>query len=269
MKNLLAILILLAGSIACADWRDAVNATCRIHNYASDGTMARGTGVAFSLVDGHIKVLTNAHVTQRQRSFDPYSTQHIGDPSRWRWKKGMRLQTVWWRDGYRSKVVDGTLEWYSYQHLTSRDLAIVSIPVEAFGSYVPPIIPLAPEGYDTKPGQTFVSVGCANGAWATLVCGHITLDRDAVWEFVPSPASGRSGSGIFTSDGTAIVGVVTWGYRDAHAGIAIDSSEVYRALAGQEPGTVIPDGDDTYRLQELVPVARCGTCYRFLRPGET
>ena len=82
-------------------------------------------------------------------------------------------------------------------------------PRRRWAACLPSAIPLAPRGTAVRAGQTLVSVGCANGAWATGWKGHaVPGDADGELRFVPPPANGRSGSPILDAEGSRIVGVL-------------------------------------------------------------
>jgi hypothetical protein len=114
------------------------------------------------------------------------------------------LRAEFWSDGHKSELIDAKL----LQRADREDVAIISVPLSVFNEgRVPQIYPLA-FGSKLSPGEEIVSHGCANGGWPTMFRGHVLEDNGSVVKFKPPPAGGRSGSAIFDSSGTKIVGLV-------------------------------------------------------------
>ena len=179
---------------------DGIDATCRITR--SDGS--RGTGCVFEISHGQVYVLTAAHVVAEVQG----------------------VACEFWRQGHQSQPLEAAV----LARSTEADVAIVAIPQAAFGSTLPPAIPLAPRNYVVRPGETLVSVGCAGGNWATGWKGHaLRSDADDL-RFLPTPANGRSGSAILDADARQIVGIVRARTTDDGEGIATSLPAIYRAL---------------------------------------
>ncbi len=83
------------------------------------------------------------------------------------------------------------------------DLALINIrPGLAVTS-----APLAPVGYQVRPGDAVVSVGCNHGAEATSRVGRVmTTDKfvGPLLQVTGQPVQGRSGGGLFTAEGLVI-----------------------------------------------------------------
>ncbi len=231
--------------VICAPWVagqaqasiDAcIDATCRIS--AADG--GRGTGCAFERSQGHVYVLTAAHV--------------VGN--------GQTVQCEFWRAGHQSQPLQGVV----VRRSEEADAAVVAVPQRAFDRVLPNIVPIAPPEYRARPGQTVTSVGCAHGTWSTGFCGHVLgyNAADGSLRFTPTPANGRSGSAIFDAQGSQIIGLLRARTTDGSEGIATSLQMLYTALASapeskttnqksetaQCPGGVCPTpgADYQYRL---------------------
>jgi len=195
---------LAAGSCrpAAAAISDCLDATCRIT--AADG--GRGTGCVFEISQGHVYVLTAAHV--------------VGIDA--------KVQCEFWRLGHQSQPLAG--EVVLRAEGPQSDVAVVAIPEERFGGLLPAAIPVAPREYVVRPGETLVSVGCANGAWSTGWKGHALGYSGTDLYFTPPPAQGRSGSALFDADGRRIVGLVRARTADDQLGIAWSLQALYGQL---------------------------------------
>ena len=180
-------------------WTACVEATCRVT--AADG--GRGTGCAFERSQGHVFLLTGAHVAT-----------------------SATVQCEFWRAGHQSRAVPGRV----LLRDEASDVAVVAIAESTLAGHLPPVVPLAPPDWVAAPGDTLHSVGCAGGAWATGWQGHALGYDAADLHFLPSPANGRSGSALFDESGSFIVGLVRARAADGSRGIATSVQAVYRAL---------------------------------------
>ena len=228
-------LIALPGAFsAAAETHAGFEAVCRISN-----TNSKGTGTVFSETGDSYRILTNYHVVA--------NAQTVG--------------VEFWRNGHLSRSIPGKVIWTSFLNNANRDMAVVEVPKAAFGSLKPHIIPLAARGTVIPIRGTITSVGCASGAWATAWEGHVLTHRGPVYDFVPAPAGGRSGSALYSKDGKTIVGLIAWRAAGDTHGIAMTLEEIYRAFEGKGPvpatighgGREIPIGWDT-STDGLVPV---------------
>lgn len=198
---------------------DCHDATCRIT--AADGS--RGSGCCFEQSQGNVYVLTNAHVATSSQ-----------------------VRCEFWRRGHRSQPITGRV----IARSTAADAAIVTVPQASFDGVLPAVVPLAAKGCDPATGATVLSVGCAQGAWATGFKGHVLGYRGDDLCFLPVPADGRSGSAIFDSAGTRIVGLLRARSSQDTYGIATSLASLYRELS--KP-TAYADRPSEKRL---VPVVR-------------
>lgn len=222
-----------------ADVIDSMAAVCRVECTDPDGTEHLGTGVAFAQPDGRLKILTNAHVVPAPL--------------------GSEVQLTFWRRGRPLPPRAGRVEWRSFAAGTARDVAVLSCPA---GESPPPCIPLAEKDVPLPVGEAVVSIGCPRGGWPTLFVGQITHHLSAAVEFVPLPASGRSGSPLLSTDGRHILGLVAWQTGDRRRGRAVSLAEIYRALSGEPPGEITPVAErrrtrqaEVAPLAPLVPIA--------------
>jgi len=199
---MIAAVILLFATTAIPAIDDCYDATCRI----STGD-ARGTGCVFEISNGRVFVLTNAHV--------------VGNAP--------TVYCEFWRRGYRSSKIAGIV-----LHRNIRiDAAIVSLPAGSFADILPLVIPLAGRDYLPQVGETIASVGCAKGAWATGLKGHVVGHEGIRFGFVPPPANGRSGSAIFDAGGTKIIGLLHARTMDNSVGYAISAANIHRAIRNE------------------------------------
>lgn len=197
-RILLPIVFLLSVAATCfGDISRCVDATCRV----SSGN-AKGTGVVIAVTPERVLVLTNAHVAATAR------------PS-----------CEFWTHGHQSLPVKST----TILRNQDTDVAVLSIPSGAFGTRIPPAVPIARTGTVAK-GTTLVSVGCAKGAWATSWKGHSLGYASGTLRFLPVPADGRSGSALFDVDGTQVVGLIRARTPDERQGIAVPASVVLACL---------------------------------------
>ncbi len=178
---LLAAVVLLSARYATGDVLDA---TVRIFD---QGGGPRGTGTVFADSGGKLYISTCEHVVEGQSS----------------------LSAEFYRDGYASKKIPARIVLRGRRR--GADGAVLTVPRSAFGQRGPPRpIPWAKAGTVVQKGDTILSVGCANGAWATLFRGHVTevSRKEGLIYFIPAPAGGRSGSAIFNKDGSEILGIL-------------------------------------------------------------
>jgi len=200
-----AILLCLLAAVAAADIADCYDATCRV----STGD-ARGTGCVFSISNGHVFVLTNAHVVDTASS----------------------ASCEFWSQGHQSIPIAGRVA----RGQGGIDAAYIAIPEASFHGRLPRVIPLAPVDTVLRAGEEIVSVGCAHAAWATGWKGHVLDIRGGQIRFLPPPAGGRSGSAICNKDGTRIVGLL-WGRSDQDkVGYALPVQAIYQAITGKQTG---------------------------------
>lgn len=202
---------------------DCHDATCRI----SDG----GTGVAFRQGQGHIYVLTNAHVVDSRQ----------------------QVSCEFWRAGYQSVPLTATV--VARVLNDECDAAVLAIPTEAFAfGQLPKIIPLAQPGRVVRKGETILTVGCPRLEWATGLKGHALGYLGSKLIFRPTPAGGRSGSAIFDGRGEEIVGLLS--HRDEGAGyglaVSVQALREHLATAGKQASTI----RRTYDLPLPIPPER-------------
>jgi len=154
-----------------------LDATCRVR---AGGSV--GSGCVFASSRTHLFVLTAAHVLENASQVECEF-----------WQNGQALR----RHAANVALQD-----------TQEDVAVLALTRLPFGEQPPTIIPLAASDEAAKPETTLLSVGCANGAWATAWQGRIiTRQQDAI-RFLPPPAEGRSGSAIFDAEGKNILGII-------------------------------------------------------------
>lgn len=225
---------------------ECYRATCRIstgHSY--------GTGCVFLKDDQNYYVLTNAHVAGHE--------------------PGGEMLCIFNPDGFE-RGVNGKTVWASFSEGTSRDQAIIAIPVASFTEFQPTVIPLAPADYAIESNATVVSVGCPKGGWACAWQGHVLNASDSTLSFQPTPAPGRSGSAIFDAAGEKIIGLIAWSAQDF--GIAQTIGEVHRGLSGITPVSMPGDlqaaiqvddqgwrpADPVQQFRPFRPQGNCPTC---------
>jgi hypothetical protein len=173
------------------------SATARLR--AADG--GTGTGTAFERSQGHVFLLTCAHVAT-----------------------GQAIAVEWFYRGHQSAAFSGAV---IYRDEAS-DVAVVSVPESALGGVLPPVIPLAEPGHAVRQGAPVYTVGSANGVWPTGFEGHALGYDQTDLRFLPPPQNGRSGSALVDSTGV-IVGVVrARSNKDGGDGIATPVQAVYR-----------------------------------------
>ena len=209
------LLCLAAGSAAEGSIADCIDATCRV---SAEGRPL-GTGCVFQRSGGRVLVLTNAHVVE---GFEAVDCQ-------------------FWQQGHESLPLAGTVAWRVRN--AECDAAVVVLAESQFGSRPPAVIPLASADYVIRPGETVLSVGCVQGAWATAWKGHARGYVGTDQRFLPVPAGGRSGSAIFDADGSRIVGLLFARTADDSEGMAVSLQALDKHLklaAGVRPPLAAP-----------------------------
>jgi hypothetical protein len=173
------------------------SATARLR--AADG--GTGTGTAFERSQGHVFLITCAHVAT-----------------------GQTIAVEWFYRGHQSGAVQGTVVYRDAEN----DVAVISVPEASLGGVAPPVVPLASPEHLVSAGSTVHTIGSANGTWPTGVEGHARGYDQMGLTFLPPPADGRSGSAMVDGSGR-IVGVVR-ARSDANGGygIATPVQAVYR-----------------------------------------
>jgi len=199
---------------------DVFDATCRIYsksNIKDDPTVA-GSGVVFKDDKTHFWIMTAGHVVLD--------------------KKGKKriLSVDFFHSGFRSHKIKAEIMFSIYKprynkkgkHLRStNDLAIIKIKKIDLKKYPhPKPIPLAKKDYDPKAKDVIVSCGSADGAWSTAWRGHISEEFDGGFYFLPIPAPGRSGSGIFDKKSEKIIGILVM--TSDTEGTAISHTKIYQ-----------------------------------------
>lgn len=224
-------------------------ATVRI--FARDGSL--GTGSVYAKTENEILIMTNAHVAGGKRS---------------------SVKVEFWYQGRLSKKVPGVVVASVLSNQTDHDYAIVNIQRADLGSYFDHLqpIPLAESEFAPDFSKLY-SAGCPQGTWQTHWIGHGTEALgDSAVKFVPMPANGRSGSGIYqvlAGGGVVQVGLVTYRTRSPGKdgtsetdgeGIAQTISHVRRHMEMKPGQTFFDHVDDS--LYELVPTQECpgGVC---------
>jgi len=176
---------------------DCIDATCRVSTPTGNGMNDVGTGCCIQVSGGYAWILTNNHVAT-----------------------GPRAWCQFYRDGHPSRKMEGVVK---FRH-KGLDAAIIAVHASHFQGRMPPAIPTAPADYVVRPGETILSVGCAEGHWPSLWRGHAIGYSGSNLLFRPGPEQGRSGSAIFDKTGTYVVGLLkqrnTRNVTDQSQGIA-------------------------------------------------
>lgn len=183
---LLSAILALIPFTAFADIDQVIEATCMVN----DG----GSGVVFAEDDKSIWILTAAHCVAH-RDYTPFNNQHIH----------------FFHTGVKSHSIPVELLWTAYEIDTTKDLALLKAKKSDIGIYpLPKVIPLANHEESVRSSQMVISCGCAGGTWPTAWRGYVSYVDEETFKFVPQPKPGRSGSGIFTADGSKVLGIVIW-----------------------------------------------------------
>jgi len=180
---LIAIVLIVAvvATAAHAGISECIDATCRVTCPDGSGKANCGSGCVIQVSNGYAWILTNDHVAS-----------------------GSRAWCQFYRHGHTSQKMEGVVK-FRHKQL---DAAIIAVHASHFGGWVPPAIPTAPADYVVRPGETVLSVGCAEGHWPSLWRGHAIGYSGSNLLFRPGPEGGRSGSAIFSRDGRYIVGLL-------------------------------------------------------------
>lgn len=244
MKRFAFLLALLSAQSARADMDACYRATCRVH--AQGGA---GTGCVYAKDDASYYILTNAHVAGT--------------------KPGADMTCVFIHAGHEVSV-RGQVAWGNMSNGGETDQAVITVPVNAFRSFAPAIIPIAPAGTQLQNGQSIMSVGCPRATWHSLWNGHITTLNGFTMDFLPNAAPGRSGSAIFDETGSQIIGLVTWHTETGGRAQSLDG--LYRGLGWAKPA--LEQEPNPYRLVDVDrsqwmqagPPDDCPDCQRGRRP---
>lgn len=119
-----------------------------------------------------------------------------------------------------------------------------------------PVVPLSPKIAEAKPGQPMVSFGCDNGADPTrLEMKLVDINRyDGPPMFIctSDPASGRSGGGLFSTDGQ-LLGVCSCADRKTNEGLYAAHAAILELVSHYElEGILMPtagsSGEDPSEL---------------------
>jgi len=185
---------------------DAIASTCRVVTPIG-GKLAVGTGFCIAN-EPAVWILTNAHVIAK-------GTQH---------------STEWYWEAKKSIRIPATL--VQTWNTETLDLALLKIDRAWFGERVPPAIRFAPADYVAPKASMVWTVGCPGGAAPTALRSTIVRyeTQRASMELLPRVESGRSGSGVFSDDGTHLLGIVdSWDEKTGDYGCALYVSQI-RAL---------------------------------------
>lgn len=249
MKRFAFLLAILTANAAKADMDQCYRATCRIHTGHS-----AGTGCVYAEDDARYYVLTNAHV----------AGQTPGTP-----------MTCIFNHAGHERQVSGETIWGAMYESAYRDQAVIAIAKSQFTDFQPAIIPLAPRNTVLADGAEILSVGCPRGTWNGLWRGHIESIGPSTMDFLPVPAGGRSGSAIFDSTGSMIVGLITWQADQTGRAQTIDN--IYAGLLGEQVSERFVENDGPITVTDLrreiqnavaddaqlVPVQRPGGAYTY------
>jgi hypothetical protein len=212
-------------------WLDAV---CRVR--AGSGV---GSGCVIRILDGQVYVLTAAHVVE---------------------SPGAAVQCDMFHSGHCSAPIPGRVVALDQ----ACDVAICVLPASGFGGLLPEQIPLAGPEDRVQPGEAVITLGCAEGRWASAYRGHATgySEDGQILMFIPPPASGRSGSPLLLGDGSAVVGVVSFranSQSESAYGGAMSTAAIWRAFGASQtagscgPGGCPPDGNSGNLFRRPMP----------------
>jgi cell division septum initiation protein DivIVA len=172
----------------------------------------KGTGTCVGEDATSYIVLTNAHV--------------VGNNS--------QVSLKFFKGGYQTGLIPGTVIWRAYQQRTDVDLSLVRVAKSHFGRHPPRVIPIAPVGYKPQTGNYIAAAGCPSGRWLQSWEGHVVAGEQGRVIFVPQPIGGQSGSGLAVlirgTDGeiyTRIGAVLTWRDERNKTGAAIPIGTFY------------------------------------------
>ena len=184
MAALLVVALFSATAQAAID--KELDSVCLIH--AGDGASNwTGSGTACARAHGYIYVLTACHVAPQ----------------------GV-VTCAFAKDSYISERLRGEV----CQANGTLDASMIGIPEAAFGGIFPHIVPLGEYTDLPKAGGRADTVGCPYGAMPTGEKLHVIgYEQGGRIIFGPRPEMGRSGSAIFASDGSKIIGIVSAFYN--------------------------------------------------------
>jgi hypothetical protein len=127
------------------------------------------------------------------------------------------------------RTVPGTLLAYDLKHDTALIAIRPGVPVAA--------VQIAPPGYTIRPGDDVFSIGCDHGKDPSLRSSRITAvnkyelpDNIVV---AGAPVIGRSGGGLFSSDGR-LIGVCNLANKDDDEGIYAALTLLHHSLDGEQ-----------------------------------
>lgn len=239
--------------------------TCRVRS--AQGT---GTGVVVGLTQDSIIVLTCQHVVDRMY---PDSIVLAGFEN--------EAACQFFCKGYESTYIRSQVIWrgntQAGSKVTIRDAAILKVPrAQLPPERTPKPMPLG-IGLPAE-GASVINVGCADGAWPTLLDIRVTKGTPtAPGHFCtfPPPKAGRSGGPIFDVDGERILGLINVshgeGSADARGGVIsspfilamLKESGIVQQLAEQ------PTPGENIALTQWCGSGNCGSSgsYSYNVPG--
>jgi thiol-disulfide isomerase/thioredoxin len=139
-----------------------------------------GTGTIIDVHDGEALVVTCGHLFRESKGQGKITADVFG--------------------GGAPQTVTGQMIAYNLD----RDVALVSLRV---GSLVRPVV-IAPPGHAVRPGDRVFTIGCDKGADPSVRVTHITAvnkyQGKPNYTAAGQPVDGRSGGGLFTSEGHLI-----------------------------------------------------------------
>lgn len=161
------------------------------------------------------------------------------------------------RDGFMSDPVPVETVYKSYA-AGKRDLAILALEKKKLGGLAPKVLPLYENvNYDSS---TIYTVGHAGTSLhPSMFVGTIHARTEPGLHFSPPPKSGRSGSpivGYKPSTGQRFaIGVIGWRNEETGLGRAMDISQIYAILRGEDValGTPISGYTGTPVQQQYCP----------------
>ena len=234
MKYIISLVLLFVPlNNACAEFSDVFNATGRIWSYykakdAKTDTVflkaACGTAVVYHADDKVFYMLTAGHVVEEKKNFKVNVNGEDKEIEFTRYSIGVEF----FFDGYKTSPMHVKLLGINYKKNTTDDLSMLSVEKKYFkGKTSPTPIKLADENQPIFRQARIISCGCAKGSWPTAWQGHVVNFNPQTIKFTPGPHGGRSGSAIFSKDGTTIIGIIIWKGED---GTAISIKDIYRQM---------------------------------------
>jgi hypothetical protein len=179
--------------------QNAMSSTVRIKGRDPSGQLSIGTGTIIGIKDGRAYIITAGHVVANSPN-SPFQVE-LFDPS------ANQVKTV------TGQVINLRYNGNPDPKRGIQDLALISVPASEGMS----VAKVAPEGYNPKVGESTFGIGCTYGQNPTCRSGGVILinsitgdnnlqartPEDAQQPF-KSPQEGRSGGGLFRSDGRLI-----------------------------------------------------------------